>query len=153
MGNPSDLTYSMKMVFKHVVTTPLGRDPRTDWRKGILLGNTHEANRRDVLQSGFTDFNVAYQQQGMMLTCAEKCLLYCHYYLKYTFFACKHAFAAAKSKELLGDDDQPVCLLDIGCGPGTSGLAFADTFFGMGFVYVGIDVSTEMLALARRIFN
>src|SRR5262245_51215558 len=69
MSGPSDLPYSMKMIFKHVVTTPLGSDPRTNWGKGIILGNSHEVNRRDVLHLGRADFSTGYQQDGASFSC------------------------------------------------------------------------------------
>lgn len=153
MAEPSHLPHSMKMVFKHVVTTPLGSDPRTDWGKGIILGNTHEANRRDILQWGLADFNTGHLQHGTRLSAAEKCLLYCHYYLKYTFFACKRAFTDIRLSDLIRHEEQRIVLVDVGCGPGACCLAFSDSYADSEFIYIGIDSSKAMLKLAARILD
>jgi hypothetical protein len=151
MVKPLDLPYSMKMLFKRIVTAPLGKDPGTDWLRRIL-GNTHEVNRRDVLQYGLADFKTEYRKDDTIISCSDKALLYCHYYMKYTFFACKRAFSDPRLA-VIGDDEQPVFVADIGCGPGTAALALSDSFARVRLHYLGIDESDAMLDLAPRILR
>jgi hypothetical protein len=151
VDEPLDLPYSMKMVFKRVVTAPLGKDPRTDWQKHVL-GISHDVNRRDVLQCGLADFKTGYGKDDILVSCRDKALLYCHYYLKYTFFACKRAFSDP-SLAAFCDIDAPICLVDIGCGPGTAAFAVSDSLAAAHLVYAGIDESNAMLDLAPRMLR
>ena len=46
-------------------------------------------------------------------------------------------------------------MIDIGCGPATCGIAFAEIFkdAAHNMVYTGIDVSTEMKRMARKLLD
>ncbi|WP_198000175.1 class I SAM-dependent methyltransferase [Gimesia alba] len=49
--------------------------------------------------------------------------------------------------------DSNVYFVDIGCGPGTSGLAFAELFKETPFRYVGIDLSNSMRKKGKTLLN
>jgi hypothetical protein len=106
----------------------------------------------DILVRGRADFTTAYG----IISPQEKVLLYCFFNMKKHFFTSYAVFERIipSLKDFFSNDDYRPVMIDLGCGPMTSGLAMADlinTTMGraISFSYVGIDISTAMLDRAK----
>ncbi|MCI0703038.1 MAG: class I SAM-dependent methyltransferase [Planctomycetia bacterium] len=71
-------------------------------------------------------------------------LLYSFINFKKHFYACRLTYDTYRS-ELAGwcEGEAPLAI-DLGCGPGTAGLALCDAFPGRNWNYVGVDTATAM---------
>ena len=103
----------------------------------------------EVLDRGSADFCVSYDKGGWQFTEDEKALLYCKQYMG------MHYDSSAEALRQVGlDHNEPVLMFDVGCGPGTSGLALHDLHashpqWNTKFHYVGIDRAPAMLRKAQ----
>ena len=108
----------------------------------------HREFQDRVLERGGADFCEPYQDNNdssKNLNVHEKVLLYCRRYFRMHYDSSYKVF-----EDFLGAcaSFNPL-LIDFGCGPGTSGIAFRD-FMGSGdFSYVGIDRSSAMCQKAQ----
>ena len=113
-----------------------------------------------VLEQGSTDFCAPYkdEERGLNFTTEEKALLYCHEcvidsHTRYGYLDMHYRSSRAVFDQLrnrLNKHSSSVLLIDIGCGPGTSGIAFWDSFPNCDFHYIGIDRATAMREKARK---
>jgi SAM-dependent methyltransferase len=104
---------------------------------------------------GRADFSAGYTHpSGVTLSAEDKVALYCllnmrsHFYASLaTFNAFRPVIAATLSSA------EPTLFVDLGCGPGTSGFAFAEHLSGTGvFDYVPVDLAQPMLDRAATLF-
>lgn len=142
-------------LYRAEVTRKVHRDKRTDWEEGknISLGFPFNVICDDVLEKGRANFTTPHEDDEYgTLTAADKVLLYCHVFMKRHFFEALATFRAYKSslKELFDSGRQTV-MIDLGCGPGTAGLALCDCFECPRVKYVGMDISPAMLSKAKSI--
>jgi hypothetical protein len=132
--------------FEHAVR-PVMDDKRTDWDANISLGYPFKVIRDDVIQKGLADFSQGYEHPKYgSLTADEKVLLYCFTNMKLHFFEALETFRyfrpVLKSMfELPGVK----MMIDLGCGPGTAGLALADSTKELKLAYIGLDCARPML--------
>lgn len=108
---------------------------------------------RDVLKSGRTDFRYAYNE----ISPCEKVLLYCFFNMKKHFFTSYAVFERIlpSLKTVFDNEDYRPIMIDLGCGPMTSGIAIADlmmssTAKALSFTYVGVDIAPAMIARAKK---
>ena len=101
----------------------------------------------DVLQFGRADFRRAGYRfpDQRTITSDELVLCYCNFMMKGHLFAARENFAY-RHNWLSGHISRAdnVVFIDVGCGPGTAGLAFADIFPNTDFVYYGVDNAKAM---------
>lgn len=112
----------------------------------------NHAKSDEVLKRGGADFCSSYADDaGRNLTTQDKVLGYCHRYFRMHYESSLAVLGElSKSQGMVAS---PSLFVDFGCGPGTSGIAFADFIQGKDFRYVGLDISPEMLMKADELFN
>lgn len=152
MNVPFEWSEKMEKLFNRLVVAPVLNDPRTELSEDITLGYPFAVIRNDIIKEGLADFSVGYDD-GVhgALTPSEKVLLYCFVNMKSHFFTSHAAFLHHERnlKKLL---DEKLLIIDIGCGPGTAGLAFLETFPAAMFDYVGVDSAKPMPEKAVEFF-
>ncbi|UOG74351.1 class I SAM-dependent methyltransferase [Hymenobacter tibetensis] len=152
-------TSFIQNIFRQHILDPVNHDSRT---RGYAapLGYPSSAVRAQILEYGRADFTAACQTVTPTASPAERVLLYCYYNLRKHFFTTRHVLAQiidSLPTLLTNATAQPV-FLDLGCGPMTSALAFADLYReryhkALPIRYVGIDIAPAMLEKARTFEN
>ncbi|WP_375472247.1 hypothetical protein [uncultured Nostoc sp.] len=153
---PSD----MKECFEKLVKRPYNNHIKTDAWQTEILNTTAEYHRKSILEQGTADFSVSFNE----LNPVAKVLLYCYQYMQMHVMSSYHIFC--KHWDLfngyVSSDSDPYfynpspLFIDFGCGPLSSGLAFAHAymqFIGcknrIAFHYIGIDRAKPMLKKAK----
>ena len=153
LPKPSTLQWSQKMEdlhFSHVVR-PVMKDKRTDWDCNVSLGYPFNVIRDDVIKMGLADFTKGYDHAKYgSLSADEKSLLYCFTNMKLHFFEALATFRAYKSRlQTIFSTPIRKLMIDLGCGPGTAGLALAECLDRPKMLYIGLDRSRPMLRKAE----
>ena len=130
------------------------RDPRTRLRKNLLLGCPFQHVRYSIIKNGTVDFDAGHKDRYGVLTPDDLASLYCYLYLPRHHAELLSTFDRCST----WIDDvlipgRSTWLVDLGCGPGTAGLAFADHCRGVPFHYIGFDRSTAMQPTAQSLLN
>ena len=126
------------------------RDPRTRLGKNLLLGYPFHRVRYCVIKNGAVDFDSGHRARYGVLTPDDLVALYGYLYLPRHYAELRSTFDRCSTQ--LPDSSnsgRSTWLIDLGCGPGTAGLAFADHCGGDAFHYLGIDRSVAMRSAAR----
>ena len=126
----------------------------------MQLGEDFE---KTIINYGRHDFETpqtAYNRQidkSVVVSAEDQVRMYCHYYMPQYL---KEAETVWREKyqsimKMAESCGKHVVMIDIGCGPATYGIAFAQRFAAeMNKIeYVGVDTSEEMLRMGERLFN
>ncbi|MCI0643147.1 MAG: class I SAM-dependent methyltransferase [Gemmataceae bacterium] len=153
MTQPLEWSDAMERVFKKHVVEPVMNDPRTDWSQDVSLGYPFQVIRKQVIKVGLADFSKGFDD-GLHgpLTPEDKVLLYCFVNMKSHFFTSFATFKLHKRSVGALLKERPL-VIDVGCGPATALLAFADVFPSSEFDYIGIDAAQPMLEKADELWN
>ena len=123
------------------------------WRQFCATMKLTDFNAyKTVLDQGSADFSAPYVSGDWKFTKEDKVLLYCNSYMKMHYKSSTAVF-----RNLCLDMSKPALMVDVGCGPGTSGFAFFDLCLSRPkwnaiVHYVGIDRSPAMLSKAKELF-
>jgi len=108
--------------------------------------------REQVLKNGRTDFREPYDE----ISPEEKVILYCFFNMKKHFFTSYAVFERIlpSLQAVFNQEGYEPIMIDLGCGPMTSGIAIADlmmatTGIPLTFTYVGVDIAPAMIAKAK----
>jgi hypothetical protein len=144
----------MNAVFRDQVVKPVCEHPDTDLTENDLFGLPFELVRDEVICKGRADFSVGYEHARYgKITAEQKLLLYSFINFKKHFYACRRAFETYRVElGRLWIGERPA-VIDLGCGPGTAGLALCDSFPGTTWDYVGVDSAAPMLAQTDRMLS
>lgn len=145
---------------KHVIA-PIKEDRRTRWPE-LILGNTMDANK-SLINYGRIDFSnqlslfSAEFSSSFMITPEEQVLLYSYYIMRMHYCSAKglyHSYCDWLSS-MARNVDGRIRMIDIGCGPATCGIAFAEQLFSQfsNIHYTGIDVSVAMKSMAAKMLG
>src|SRR6202034_144038 len=95
--------------------------------------------RANAIQRGLADFTKGFAYKDEIeLSARQVVLSYCHINMKRHFFsALLHFQAQSGFLKKYFEKAQRIVLIDVGCGPATAGLAFAELFQGLQLVYYG----------------
>ncbi len=142
-------------LYRDEVTLPIINDGRSDISENMLLGYPFPVIRDRVIAKGLADFTVGYQHKLFGdLTSDEKVLLYCFVNMKLHYFETLSSFRAFKvALQRMFHSNRPTWMIDLGCGPGTAGLALADCFTQPILRYIGLDISRAMLRKTKSILE
>jgi SAM-dependent methyltransferase len=154
MSPPLFWSDAMDELYSACVSRPVADHPRTEFGYNELMGYPFSIVREEVIAKGLADFSKGHTHPEYgSLTAGEKALLYSFINFKKHFYACRQTYDTYRTElqSWLTSAATPVAV-DIGCGPGTAGLALCDTFPGANWDYVGIDVAPAMLQLAAKMF-
>jgi SAM-dependent methyltransferase len=137
----------------HVVSR-IQCDRRTRWGRNLLLGRPFHEVRYKIIRNGSVDFDQGYRDQRGELSPADLTALYSYLYLPRHYAEAMSSFDRfSKPIGSLLDSESQTWVVDLGCGPGTAGLAFADHSGGQLFHYLGIDRSLAMRGEARYLLH
>ena len=153
---------AFKSVFDELVIDTLKNDNRTidkinrsgnKWYHA-LLGRSNDFIRNNVIEFGRANFDSPCLL-APEISPIDKVNLYCyynmrkHYFSSYSIFKSYFKFFSIELRQVSGR----LTLIDFGCGPMTSGLAFnqiyLDKFDNYKLNYIGIDISNAMLQKAN----
>ena len=138
--------------YRHLVTQPLAEASGKGWPDRVL-GRDMPTNLDAIGYGRILFSGPRPMSDGAVLTPQQQVLLYCHYLMRQNY--CSHSSLYAGCREWLSAQVQAmggrVHFVDIGCGPATGGLAFAEQFGGIAsqLTYTGVDVSEGMRQMAR----
>ncbi len=105
-----------------------------------------------VLERDRCDFSEPFESDELgNLTPHERCMLYCFQNMRGHFHASKWTFKKLDRKIPPECWEDKPFVIDIGSGPATSCLAFANAFPGWPFDYLAIDSAEGMQALAKKL--
>ena len=94
---------------------------------------------------------------NLIMNADDQVLLYCHYIMQRYYRSAKRLYQSysnwlsAMAKNMSGR----IRFIDIGCGPATCGIAFAEQMAGLfpDIHYTGIDISAAMKAMAEKLLG
>ncbi|QXP69312.1 AAA family ATPase [Polaribacter sp. R2A056_3_33] len=147
-----------KNTFDDLIINPLKTDERTIEYPNLILGQTNNFIRNNIIEYGRADFDIVFAYQTNLFTqefsVKDKVMLYCYYNMRKHYFSNKAVFETFNDffKIELKQVSNRITFLDFGCGPLTAGIAFnqfakkIDKNFKMN--YVGIDISNGMIDMA-----
>lgn len=152
-----------KTVFDDLIINVLKTDKRTIQYPSLILGQTNDFIRNNIIEYGRTNFDKVFEYQTNLFTqefsVKDKVMLYCYYNMRKHYFSNKAVFESYKEffEIELEQVSSRVTFIDFGCGPLTAGIAFnqfaktIDKNFTMN--YFGIDISDGMLEMATDFSN
>lgn len=115
------------------------------------------ATNLNAIGYGRADFTNQLQTSGVQMTPHEQVLVYCHYIMRQCYCCSRILFTGYKDwiGAQIASVSGRVQMVDIGCGPATSGIAFSEIFIesAPAMVYTGIDVSAEMRRMGKRLLD
>lgn len=82
-------------------------------------------------------------------------LIYCYYLMRQHYCSSRAVYSCLKDwlNAQIISVSQRVQLIDLGCGPAASGIAFAELFKDAHMIYTGIDASAEMKRMASTLMD
>ena len=140
----------MESLYTSYVLQPIMEDDRSDFEHKYGIPYKHIFTT--VLERGRCDFSEPFESDELgSLTPDERCMLYCFQNMRGHFHSSRWMFKKHK-KEIPAEcwKTKPL-LIDIGAGPATSCLAFADAIPDTPFDYISIDSAPGMQKLAKRL--
>ena len=150
-------------VFEKHVLKPIKADRYSKFPQ-FILGNISETNKA-LIDYGRINFSLSkicqidsYDVKGRKLmrtfTASDLVLLYCYYYMRKYYTETKKMYFSYRNIILEKNDVKPdnILIVDMGCGPATSGLAFMEVFGNVvsRVEYYGVDSSEAMLEIAEK---
>lgn len=149
-----DLSDKTAAVFERVIRQRVMQDSRNkpglssyrDW-----FGYPSSYIRETVTNYGRADFTQGYDSDLGSLSAEDCCLLYSFFFAR---MHCKQLrdLLARHGAESGLPAAQPVLFIDLGCGPATALMAYADTYPGTAIDYIAVDRAERMTELAQQIF-
>lgn len=148
-------------IFNKYVINAVKNDQRTRWN-GIIFGNTMDVNM-SLINYGRIDFSNQLSLYStefssiIKMSPDDQVLLYCFYIMRMHYCSAKglyHSYCdwlSSMAREVNGR----IRMIDIGCGPATCGIAFAEQLFSQfpDIHYTGIDVSVAMKSMAKKMLG
>lgn len=84
-------------------------------------------------------------------------LIYCYYIMRQHYCSSKNIYSSYRNwiKAQINSVNSRLHMIDIGCGPATCGVVFAELFreFAPNMLYTGIDISMEMKRMGRKLID
>jgi len=132
------------------IVSKVQRDHRSQMGSNLVLGYPFHPIRHQIIKNGRIDFDAGYRVRHGTLTPDDLVALYSEIDLSRHLAVCLSTFDRfdGPMSELFQSSDAS-WVVDLGCGPGTAGLAIADHFPGQLFHDSGIDQSLTMRRNAR----
>lgn len=157
-GNEFEPTNFALALFDEKFMSEIKRRSQPDYPK-MLMGYSSKDVRYDIIGRGQADFDEKYKT----LDASDRVNLYCYFNMRMHFFSSLSLYQRSKIFDKYYTTSGRVKFIDLGCGPATSGLAFADYLHtnsteDVVFDYYGIDIADNMLKkaddiLTNEIFN
>jgi len=147
-GNEFEPTNFALALFENKFLAEIKRKSQPGY-PNILLGYPSKDVRYDIIGRGQADFDQKYRD----LEASDRVNLYCYFNMRMHFFSSLSLYQRSNIFENYYNTAGRIKFVDIGCGPATSGIAFADylnvnTGQEVVFDYFGIDTAENMLRKA-----
>jgi superfamily I DNA and/or RNA helicase/SAM-dependent methyltransferase len=150
-----NLDPKFEKAFNNKILVPIKNDSRTEWPL-LILGNEADVNK-EIIGYGRGDFsNQLNLFEKETISAEDKVLLYGFYNMRMHYCSAKAIFESYRDliQNHIDGHKERVYFFDIGCGPGTAGFAFADTFQTTKKLnYIGIDISIPMMQKAEELLS
>jgi hypothetical protein len=149
-------TEHFNRAFNQLVEAPIKADPSTQWPL-MIFGHNRDANMEAIRYGRINFSNQMSLFEETELSPRKQVLLYCHYIMRQHYCSYRNLCESYANwiLERVQSTSGRLQLIDIGCGPATCGIAFAEHFLQnvprMG--YIGIDVSAEMQQMGRNLIS
>lgn len=145
---------AMQKLYNDQVVGPVIDHKFTDGKRYLWLGYPIDVIARRIILKGRADFGNGYDDPNHPLKPAEKTLLYCFCNMRLHFFEALATFRRYRTtiKSMFADGKKTM-MIDLGCGPGTAGLALGEFMKGSMFSYVGLDIARPMRDKARSLLQ
>lgn len=142
-------------VFEKHVLNPIKDASGEDWPLKVY-GNDMSTNL-NAIGYGRINFTDQLQLFDVQMSTERQVLIYCYYIMRQHYCSSKNIFTSYKTwiSAQIEAVNGRVHMIDIGCGPATCGIAFAESFLheAPNMVYTGIDVSAEMKRMEENLLN
>ncbi len=142
-------------VFEKYVLRPIKDASGDEWPLKVF-GNDMSTNL-NAIGYGRINFTNQLQLFDVQMSAERQVLIYCYYIMRQHYCSSRNIFTSYKSwiSAQIEAVNGRVHMIDIGCGPATCGIAFAETFLqeAPNMIYTGIDVSIEMKRMGRNFLN
>ncbi len=140
---------------KHV-RQPIIEGSGKDWRLKVFGHDmTENLNAIGYGKVNFTNQLRMFDETGM--SPERQVLIYCHYFMRQRYCSSKNIYTSYKDWIVpqINSVDGRLHMIDIGCGPATCGISFAELFgeYAPNMLYTGIDVSVEMKRMGEKLMN
>ena len=148
-GNRYRFSENLKALFENLVKQPFQNHPSTSAWDTEVRNRDGSYHRNVILEQGRTNFNEPYNG----LSPRDKVLIYCAHYMPMHLVSSYHIFRVHTRffSTYLRSSSNRIVLIDFGCGPLTSGIAFWAFARQCKIIYLGIDSSQAMLEKAKEI--
>ncbi len=142
-------------VFEKYVLRPIKDASGDEWPTKVF-GNDMSTNL-NAIGYGRINFTNQLQLFDVQMSAERQVLIYCYYIMRQHYCSSRNILTSYKNwiSAQIEAVNGRVQMIDIGCGPATCGIAFAETFLqeAPNMVYTGIDVSTEMKHMGNFFLN
>lgn len=142
--------------YMHHVLQPVQDGSGDEWPAKVF-GHDMSENLNAI---GYGRINFSNQLQlfgDMQMSPERQVLIYCYYIMRQHYCSSTNLYSSYKEwiSAQIASVSGRVQMIDIGCGPATCGVAFAELFLheAPNMVYSGIDVSTEMKRMGRKFLD
>jgi SAM-dependent methyltransferase len=139
---------------RNYVASKIQCDRRTRRGRNLLLGYPFHQVRYSIIRNGGVDFDRGHRDPRGDLSPEDLVALYSYLYLPRHHAEVMSSFDRfSRPLESLLCADSTSWIVDLGCGPGTAGLALTDHYTEQLFHYLGIDRSDAMRRAARNLLR
>ncbi len=140
---------------KHVLQ-PVREESGDEWPSKVF-GHDMVENLNAI---GYGRINFTNQLQmfdEVHMSPERQVLIYCYYIMRQHYCSSRNLYSSYKDwiSAQISSVNGRVQMIDIGCGPATCGIAFAEIYKpeAPDMVYTGIDISTEMKRMGRKLID
>jgi hypothetical protein len=149
------VTDKFNEAFTKYVLQPV-KDASGDEWPSLVLGHDMGTNL-NAIGYGRINFSNQLSLFNLQMSPERQVLIYCYYIMRQHYCSSRNIYTSYKDwiTAQISSVNQRVQMIDIGCGPATCGIAFAEIFkkTAPDMVYTGIDVSTEMKRMGKYLLN
>lgn len=151
-----DVTPAFANAFDKWVLQPVRKASGQEWPAKVL-GHDPFVNLNAIGygRTGFSGRTILCDETVMSPSC--QVLLYCYYLMRRYYCSCRVLYVRHKDwiEKNICSVDGRLRFVDVGCGPATCGIAFAELFRKLApdMEYTGIESSPEMKAMAEKLLD
>jgi superfamily I DNA and/or RNA helicase len=141
--------------FEHHILQPVKEASGDEWPSKVF-GNDMATNLT-AIGYGRINFSNQLNMFDEMMSPERQVLIYCYYIMRQHYCSSRNIFTSYKDwmEPQINSFKGRVQMIDIGCGPATCGIAFTEIFKDIAphLVYTGIDVSSEMKRMGKKLWD
>jgi len=155
----SKATFTVTEIFNNAfnknVLLPI-KDASGDEWPSLIFGHDMDTNL-NAIGYGRINFSNQLQMFNEQMSPERQVLIYCYYIMRQHYCSSRNIYSSFKDwvAAQIASVNHRVQMIDIGCGPATCGIVFSEIFKEStpNLVYTGIDVSTEMKRMGKKLVD